>query len=73
MAECTAAEDIDYLLVSEEDEKLLQYRYGISPDEVARQLALMVQRDGFVSAYDDGEVHVLKRLGAPDIDLETAP
>ena len=45
----------------------------LSPDEVARQLALMVQRDGFVSAYDDGEVHVLKRLGAPDIDLETAP
>ncbi|MBR7192515.1 MULTISPECIES: hypothetical protein [Gordonia] len=73
LAECTAAEDIDYLLVSEEDEKLLQYRYGISPDEVARQLALMVQRDGFVSAYDDGEVHVLKRLGAPDIDLEAAP
>ena len=36
LAECTAAEDIDYLLVSEEDEKLLQYRYGISPDEVAQ-------------------------------------
>ncbi|MGW8811645.1 hypothetical protein [Gordonia terrae] len=73
LAECTAGEDIDYLIVTEQDERLLHYRYGIAPAEVARQLDLLVVRDGFVSAYDDGQVHVLKRAGARHLDLGTAP
>lgn len=69
LAECTAAEDIDYLIVSEQDENLLRYRYGVAPQEVDRQLDLMVRRLGFVSAYDDGEVRVLRRTGARHLHL----
>ncbi|MEY1677489.1 hypothetical protein AB4Z55_25265 [Gordonia sp. ABKF26] len=73
LAECTAAQDIDYLIVSAQDVKLLRYRYGVTPDEIARQLDLLVRRNGFASLYDDGEVHVLARAGARHLDLEATP
>ena len=51
LAECTAAEDASYLIVTRQDEKLLEYRYRVDHDEVARAIERLVSFYAFTPVY----------------------
>ncbi len=69
LAECTAAEDASYLIVTRQDEKLLEYRYRVDHDEVARAIERLVYFYAFTPVYRSELVSVLMRTGAPPVSL----
>jgi hypothetical protein len=69
LADCTAAEDASYLIVTRQDEKLLEYRYRVDHDEVARAIDRLVSFYAFTSVYRSELVSVLMRTGARPVPL----
>jgi hypothetical protein len=69
LAECTAGEDASYLIVTRQDEKLLEYRYRVDHDEVARAIERLVSSYSFTTVYRSELVSVLMRTGAPPVSL----
>lgn len=69
LAECTAETDASYLIVTRQDEKLLEYRYRVDHDAVARAIELLVSYYAFTPVYGSELVTVLERAGAKPVLL----
>jgi hypothetical protein len=70
LADCTAAAaSISYLVDTKQDEKYLEYKYGMTPAEIARAVDLLLTEKDFVLVYEGPKVRVLKRKDAPAVGL----
>lgn len=70
LAECTAAADVSYLIVTRQDVELLELRYRVDHDEVARAINRLVSSHAFISVYRSDVAWVLQRFGARPVTFE---
>jgi hypothetical protein len=69
LAECTAAADVSYVIVTRQDEKLLEFRYRVDHDGVARAFDRLVSSHAFIPVYRSDAVWVLQRFDARTVTL----
>lgn len=72
LAECTAEGDASYLIVTRQDEKLVEYRYRVDHDEVVRAIDRLVSFHAFIPVYRSDLVWVLQRFDARPVTLGVA-
>lgn len=69
LAECASPSYVDYVVDSDQDEKYLQYQSGVDPGMIRQAMDILLSDKGFEMMYDGRDIRVLKRDGAPTIDL----
>jgi hypothetical protein len=73
LAECTAKTDAVYVVLSDQDFKYVEYKYGFHPDDIRQTIALLNSAKGFQTMYNGDQVMVLKRIGAPVLRVKVSP
>ncbi|WP_193046536.1 hypothetical protein [Mycolicibacterium baixiangningiae] len=69
LAECTADEGLPYVVLTRQDEKFLQYRFGVEPDDFGEAILQLVTDKNYDLIYDGEYIDVLRRPDAPRIEL----
>jgi hypothetical protein len=69
LADCTAEEDADYLIVTVQDFNFLRYRYGVAPEVVDASIEKLIATRTFEMVYRDGIVKILKRPSATPVTI----
>jgi hypothetical protein len=69
LADCTASSLVRYAIISDQDKKYLQLRYGVRPEEFARAVDILTSEKGFEVVYRSDQMMILKKRDAPPISL----
>lgn len=69
LADCTAQPDVEYFADTEQDENFVRLSMGATREMTRRAIELLRTEKGYQTVYDSGGVLVLKRPGAPMIQL----
>lgn len=73
LAECTAKTDAVYVVLTDQDFKYVEYKYGFHPNDIRQTIELLNSAKGFQTMYNGDQVMVLKRISAPVLRVKVSP
>jgi hypothetical protein len=73
LADCTAHTEAAYVVLTDQDFKYVEYKYGFHPNDIRRTIDILDSAKGFQMMYNGDQVMVLKRIGAPALRLKVGP
>jgi hypothetical protein len=73
LADCTAQTDAAYVVLTDQDLKYVEYKYGFHPDDIRQTIHILNADKGFRMMYNGDQVMVLKRIEAPTVRLAVTP
>lgn len=69
LADCTAQPAVEYFSNTQQDENFIHYSLGVSRATAEKAITLLRTQKGYLTVYDSGGIVVLRRPGAPAIQL----
>jgi hypothetical protein len=73
LADCTAQTAASYVVLTDEDFKYVEFKYGFNPDGIRQTIHILNTDKGFRMMYNGDQVMVLKRVEAPMLRLKVNP